>query len=275
MKICIDAGHYGKYNQSPVNKKYWESEMSWKLHLLLKSELEAYGIEVITTRSAQASDLGLPARGRCAKGCDLFLSLHSDACNDPSVDRPTACCSVSGKANTLGRKLADTVARTMGTKQGGKIWNRVGSTGRDYYSVLSGANAVGVAGILMEHSFHTNLRATNWLLDDDNLRKLAQAEAACIAEHYGIQKPQQGGQTAAQTPAQAPAEQGTGYLVKVICSSLNVRAGAGVGYKVNTVVRRGEVYTIVETKQVGASTWGRLKSGAGWMNVGESYCRRI
>ena len=46
IKICLDAGHYGKYNQSPAVSKYYESDMAWKLHLLLKKELEAYGIEV-------------------------------------------------------------------------------------------------------------------------------------------------------------------------------------------------------------------------------------
>ena len=40
MKLCLDAGHYGKYNQSPVVPAYWESEFTWKFHLLLKSELE-------------------------------------------------------------------------------------------------------------------------------------------------------------------------------------------------------------------------------------------
>ena len=52
MRVCIDAGHYGKYNQSPVIKSYYESEMTWKLHLSLKAELESYGIEVITTRES-------------------------------------------------------------------------------------------------------------------------------------------------------------------------------------------------------------------------------
>ena len=36
MKICLDAGHYGYYNQSPANKSYYESKMVWKLHLKLK-----------------------------------------------------------------------------------------------------------------------------------------------------------------------------------------------------------------------------------------------
>ena len=49
VKICLDAGHFGKYNRSPVLSSYYESDMNWKLHLLLKAALERYGIEVITT----------------------------------------------------------------------------------------------------------------------------------------------------------------------------------------------------------------------------------
>lgn len=43
MKICLDAGHYGKYNQSPVFKSYYESEMTWRLHRMLQAELELRG----------------------------------------------------------------------------------------------------------------------------------------------------------------------------------------------------------------------------------------
>ena len=34
MKICLDAGHQGRYNQSPADHRYYESVMVWKLHLL-------------------------------------------------------------------------------------------------------------------------------------------------------------------------------------------------------------------------------------------------
>ena len=79
MKICLDAGHYGKYNQSPAEPGYYESEMTWKLHLLQKKYLEAYGIQVVLTREKQENDKGLYARGMEAKGCDLFISDHSNA----------------------------------------------------------------------------------------------------------------------------------------------------------------------------------------------------
>lgn len=186
MKICLDAGHYGKYNQSPVNPAYWESDFAWKFHLFLKAALEGYGIEVITTRTAQAADLKLELRGQKSAGCDLFLSIHSNACSDSSADYPLACCCVNGQADVLGHKLAETVGRVMGTVGKPCIWKRKGNGGTDYYGVLRGAAAVGTPGILLEHGFHTNLRDTNWLMNDENLRRMAAEEAETIAAYYDI-----------------------------------------------------------------------------------------
>lgn len=187
MKICLDAGHYGKYNHSPVNEVYYESDMNWKLHLYLKTELEAYGIEVITTRQNKNIDLALYNRGSASKGCDLFLSIHSNACDTESVDYPVAIVQLDGKGDKLGQKLADCVSKSMNTKQKGRIYKREGTSG-EYYGVLRGAAAVKTVGIIMEHSFHTNKKATNWLLDDNNLKNLAKEEAKVIAEHYGLKK---------------------------------------------------------------------------------------
>jgi N-acetylmuramoyl-L-alanine amidase len=102
IKICLDAGHYGKYNQSPVVNKYYESDMTWKLHLKLKKYLEERDIEVITTRAKQKTNIGLTARGKAAKGCDLFLSIHSNAATKESVDYPIAFVPIDGSANELG-----------------------------------------------------------------------------------------------------------------------------------------------------------------------------
>lgn len=258
MKICLDAGHYGKYNRSPVVPSYYESEMTWKLHLLLKTALEAYGVQVITTRPSQAQDLALTTRGKMAAGCDLFISLHSNAAGSASVDYPLACCCVSGKANELGAKLAQAVQMAMGTKQTGRIINKRWGW-QDYYGVLRGAASVGVPGILLEHSFHTNKDAADWLRADHNLYSLALAEAACIAKHYGL------GKTTVTVPASSPSS----CLVRINCISLNVRSGPGVGYKVNTIVKKNEVYTIVAE----SNGWGKLKSGAGWISL--KYTKKI
>lgn len=191
VKICLDAGHYGKYNQSPANKKYYESDMNWKLHLMLKKHLETYGIEVITTRKTQEKDMALTDRGKASKGCNLFLSIHSNAVGsnvNESVDYPVVYVPLNGKGDKVGQKLAECIESVMVTKQKGRTATRKGKNG-DYYGVIRGAVSVGVPGLILEHSFHTNTRIANWLLVDSNLEKMAKAEVAVIAAYYGIEKP--------------------------------------------------------------------------------------
>ena len=189
FKICLDAGHSGRYNQSPCNKAYYESDMSWKLHLLLKARLEDYGFEVVQTRCSQSDELSVFKRGEMAKGCDLFISLHSNAYPNgkanEQTDYPIVYAPISGKGDEIGARLSDCIAKTMGTKQAGKCTAKKGASG-DYYGVIRGASSVGTIGLLIEHSFHTNTRSTNWLLNDDNLNSLAKAEANVIAEHFGL-----------------------------------------------------------------------------------------
>lgn len=55
----------------------------------------------------------------------------------------------------------------------------------------------------------------------------------------------------------------TSFKVKITADVLNVRSGAGTNYKVTTQVKKGDVYTIVET----LNGWGKLKSGAGWISL--------
>jgi len=61
--VCLDAGHSEDYNRSPAVPEYYESDMNWTLHLLLKAALERYGIEVITTRETQETVLDVYERG--------------------------------------------------------------------------------------------------------------------------------------------------------------------------------------------------------------------
>lgn len=62
-------------------------------------------------------------------------------------------------------------------------------------------------------------------------------------------------------PSTSHANTSGSYRVKITSDVLRVRAGAGTSFKKVTTVKRGEVYTIVDT----ASNWGKLKSGAGWI----------
>jgi SH3-like domain-containing protein len=58
------------------------------------------------------------------------------------------------------------------------------------------------------------------------------------------------------------------YVVRVTADTLNYRSGAGTNYKINGTVKKGEAFTIVaESDGAGASKWGKLKSGAGWISL--------
>ncbi|CAK7061588.1 MAG: hypothetical protein BACD_02895 [Bacteroides rodentium] len=207
VKICIDAGHYGKYNRSPAVKDYYESDMVWKLHLLQKQYLEEYeGVTVITTRPNQATDKALYDRGACSKGCDLFISDHSNAVGsgvNDSVDyvaiyhlTDDTTTQVDDISKVIAGKLAPVIADVMGASQGGRIVTRKSDNDRNgdgmmndnYYGVLHGARMVNTPGMILEHSFHTNTKMTRWLLDDSNLARLAKAEAEVLAAHFGLKK---------------------------------------------------------------------------------------
>lgn len=219
-KICLDAGHVGsKYNQSPVVKTYYESAMVWALHLKLKAQLEARGFQVVTTRASIDTDLGVYERGTASKGCDVFISLHSNACGTESVDYPVVYRAYDNKNNvdTLALKLAKKVGELMGTTQAGRTATRKNSSGGEYYGVLRGARAVGTpCYMLIEHSFHTNTKATKWLSKDANLDKLAVAEADILAEFFGMESSTETEKTAIMGKAQATAQQ-----MALFCRSKN------------------------------------------------------
>ena len=211
VRICLDAGHVGsRYNQSPVVKTYYESAMVWKLHLKLKAQLEARGFEVMTTRVNIDTNLGVYERGTASKGCDVFLSLHSNACGTESVDYPVVYRAYDNKNNVdaLALKIAKKVGELMGTAQAGRTATRKNSSGGEYYGVLRGARAVGTPYyMLIEHSFHTNTKATKWLSEDANLDKLAVAEADILAEFFGMESSTTTEKTEIMGKAQATASQ--------------------------------------------------------------------
>lgn len=64
------------------------------------------------------------------------------------------------------------------------------------------------------------------------------------------------------------------YLVRVTDSALNIRKGAGTNYGINGCIKDKGVYTIVaEANGQGATKWGKLKSGAGWISL--DYTKKL
>lgn len=63
------------------------------------------------------------------------------------------------------------------------------------------------------------------------------------------------------------------YTVRVTATDLYIRKGAGTNYSANGFIKPG-VYTIVaESSGQGATKWGKLKSGAGWISL--DYAKKL
>lgn len=194
MKICIDAGHGLGYNPSPADPAYQEGTRMFLLQGFLKTALEEYGFEVVCTRERVEESPSLYDRAAFGKGCDLLLSLHTNAVGNEvneNVDYVCVFYPISGDKRDLAQSLSEVIASVMGTQQLPQIQSRKNSAGNaDYYGILRHAAAFGTSALLLEQSFHTHPKITQWLLNDDNLRYLADAQAAMIAEYFGMEAPE-------------------------------------------------------------------------------------
>ena len=59
------------------------------------------------------------------------------------------------------------------------------------------------------------------------------------------------------------------YSVRVTANVLNIRKGPGTSYAITGTIRNKGVYTIVQK----SGRWGKLKSGAGWINL--DYTKKV
>lgn len=201
--VCLDAGHCGKQNRSPAVLDFYESELNWKLHNLLANRLAEYGIKVVKTRSDLNKDMELTVRGKQAKDCDLFISMHVNAAENKKANYVLGvhmvddeCCIIDEQSKEIAKLLANCVAEIMDVKA--ETWTRKSSSDRDnnghkddYYGVLRGAHSVGTAGVILEHGFYTNKAQGEFLLKDSNLVAIADAEAKVLADWFDVEKKQE------------------------------------------------------------------------------------
>ena len=170
-----------------------------------------------------------------AQKLDLFLSLHLNAGGGTGAEVYTT--NTSG-AKQEAKKLIDTYCNRTGFK------NR----GHKYAEFYVLRHTVAPA-MLIEMAFvDTEADYKKW--NDLGAELIANAIVEGIT-----------GQVVQEKPVETPST--TSYTVKITADVLNVRAGAGTSYKINTKVKKNEVYTIVGE----SNGWGKLKSGAGWISL--------
>ena len=77
----------------------------------------------------------------------------------------------------------------------------------------------------------------------------------------------------ATSPAPAAPVSKVPYKVRITATDLRIRKGPGTNNAIVSVIKPG-AYTIVsEATGEGATLWGKLKSGVGWVSL--DYCKKI
>ncbi len=187
IKVLIDPGHApGNPNKGPIG--YYEYEGVWKISTYLKEILQARGIQADFTRTWE-QDPELYARGKKAAGYDLFISEHTNA-NDGKTRGVEVFYDYSKPQDKeFAERLATAVTAVMNNSNRGaktRVYTEAGKI-YNYYGVIRGAAATDCKHILLiESGFHDNIIDEAFLKVDENLRKIAQAQAVIICEMLGV-----------------------------------------------------------------------------------------
>lgn len=166
-------------------------------------------------------------------------------------------------------EMVITVHRWFANKScpGDWLYNRLGDLSAKVTAALGGSTQTPTA----DSTVWYRVRKT-WADAKSQLgayKELANAKA-CVDKHPGYSVFDVNGvnlYTSNTTTSAVP------YKVRVSISDLNIRKGPGTNYARTQYIPVG-TYTIVEEADgQGASKWGKLKSGAGWISL--DYCKRM
>ena len=307
LLVVIDPGHTGNTYNAGAVKGYYESRAVYDLSLCEKAALEKRGIDVILTRDRNQNP-GLYERGQMAvkKGRGyanvVFESNHSNAFNGKAYGVTIIRSAHLPSSEKLADRMIDAIVKVMkpstGITYNRGVTTKTQSNGADWYGVIrgavSGATTQGKAqngpvryDYIVEHGFHDNQKECRFLSKQENLKAIAEAKAAVIADYFGIsdkgQSVNQGSQSDKnnQNSQNSQNKQSTdtdsstqnkkkSYLVRVSIDNLNIRQSptihsAAVGFTGKGTFTITEEATGIVNAAGDKSRWGKLKSGRGWI----------
>lgn len=259
-KVYIGVGHGGS---DPGAVKYLvEKDVNLKMALACRDYLSKAGVETkISRENDKDSSISQKTSEANSWGADLALDIHNNAGAGEGAE---VLHSIHyGKGAELAKNILDELTKIGQKSRGTKT--KQGSNG-DYFGFIRQTN---MPAVITECVFVDNQKDAAKADTDEECRAFGEAIAKGVLMTLGMST--ETASTGAVKPESKPATKPTspGFLVRVATSALNIRSGPGIGYKVNGVIRDKGVYTIVETQ----GSWGRLKSGAGWISL--NYTKRV
>lgn len=261
--ITIDAGHglntAGKQTASNLGTVYKEWTLNDKVVRKIMDALANYnGVEVHRIDDPTGkTDISLNTRVSKSNSlkADIHISIHQNAGGGTGTE---VYWHTKGTAED--KKLAGIVAPKLASKTG--LRNRGVKTAS--FAVLT----CRATAILCEGGFMDTANDYAVIISDKGQQAYADAVVEGLVQYLGLTKKEQSVNPPSSTTPTTPNET---FTVKIKVDSLNIRKTASFDSPVVGTVKKGEVYTIVEQQ----NGLGRLKSGAGWISMGDKYVEKV
>lgn len=254
--VTIDAGHG---HETPGKRAVDDSFREWDINARVADRLEpalrakgitVYRVDDVTGRT----DVSLNSRLQRAigYGSNLHISIHQNATGDTwneATGTETYYSALgSPRSIQLAKEAADRMAEYMQTK------NR-GTKTANLFITREFTNA-GIDAMLAEGLFMDNYNDTRYMMSEEYAQRYAQAIADSIYNTYRSQINNE--------PFQI-------QIRKDLGETLNIRKEPNATSEVVGEVNPGEVFTIVEVQ----GNFGKLASGAGWINISMKFTNNI
>lgn len=275
-KIALDAGH-GLYTPGKrcLKKLDKRETREWIINDRVTDALELYlklaGHSVLRVDDWDDghTDVTLNDRVRKANNwkADAYISVHHNAgINGGSGGGTVVYVSKGCQAKSI--KLQEAVYKRVIVRGKLKGNRSDGTLSANFYVIRK----TKMPAILIECGFMDSAVDIKHILDTDWSEQVGLGIAEGVCEVFGgsisDQKPSK--------PSPKPDKPvGKSFLVRVKID-LNIRKGPGAEFKKEGCIKDKGTYTIVQTaKAKDGGTWGKLKSGAGWINIGSKYVKRL
>lgn len=207
--IVLDAGHGGNDNgtQGTLNgTTYYEKNLNLKVTRYLWDALGEYGgVKVYMTRYDDTK-LSILSRAKAAAdlNADLMVSLHMNALDNADYFGGSEIFVPAGNYRPELAEEASEIAEKILSEFEGLGMKKIGvktsllshddyydypnGQQADYYGIIRFCVQENIPSMIIEHGYLSNQADLTFLSKDANLKALAEATAASIAEHYGLSK---------------------------------------------------------------------------------------
>lgn len=260
-KIFINAGHGG--NDSGAVKYVVEKNVNLIEAKACRDYLIARGVEAYMSQADlnDESQSSTDVLNEIKKfNPDFAIDIHNNAGGGKGFE---IYCGISGLGTELAKNIEAEV-KAIGQNSRG-VKTKKNSNGKDYYYFIRQTSC---PAVICEGAFVDNKSDVEMIDTEAKCVKFGEAYAKGILKTLGIEDTVIDNKNENSSTTTNKTTETESYLVKVTANVLNIRQNAGTNYKKVGCIKDKGTYTIVaEADGQGATKWGKLKSGKGWISL--------